>query len=131
MRNRNFCILFIAALFIQACSSDVYNNKPYLKTHSLAGKRIAILPAEVELTGNLPANYSADKKSQIEESEGRSIQSQIYSQYLFKSKSKSKKKSAVELINVDQISSKLQQAGISTGESWGDGSRQPGEIGWS
>jgi hypothetical protein len=117
MKSLKLHSLLLSILALHACSSQVYNNKSYLKAHNLAGKRIAVLPAEVELTGKLPSNYSLEKKYQIEESESKSIQRQIFSQYLYKSKSKSKK-SAVELMNVDQINSKLQQAGISLRESW-------------
>lgn len=109
----------------QACSSKVYNNKTYLNQVNLEGKRVAILPAEVELTGRLPNNFSAAKKAQAEESESKLVQAQIYNQYLFKSKS-SKKKAHVELMNVDQVNSKLQQAGIDIRESW---SMDPDSLG--
>jgi hypothetical protein len=113
-----FYTLLIGAVFITSCSSKVYNNKSYIRQSSLAGKKVAIIPVEVELTGRMPKNFTATAKSTSEESESRLIQNQIYSQFLYKSKSDSKKKQHVELINVDQVNSKLQQAGISLRDSW-------------
>lgn len=75
------------------------------------------MPAEVELTGRMPNNYSESKKQRTEEAESKLIQSQIYNQYLFKSKAGGKKKH-VDMMNVDQVNSKLQAAGIDVRESW-------------
>ncbi|MXV16965.1 hypothetical protein [Hufsiella ginkgonis] len=114
-----------AAAFLQACSSQVYNNKSYVKSNDLTGKKIAILPVEVEFTGRLPKGYSLDKKVAEEETEGVTIQNTIYSQYLYHSAKGGSRKS-VELINVDQVNSRLKANGIGVRESW---SMNPDSLG--
>jgi opacity protein-like surface antigen len=116
---------FAALMLLQACSSKVYNNKSFIQQVNFEGKRVAILPAEVELTGRMPNNYSESKKLQTEESESKLIQGQIYNQYLFSSKSGGKKKH-VDLMNVDQLNSKLQSSGINLRQSW---SMNPDSLG--
>lgn len=110
--------LTVGLLLLQACSSRVYNNEAYLKQHPIEGKKIAILPVDVELTGRLPKGMTNAQKMKMEEDEGKVIQSQLYSQYLYKSKKESKKRQAVELINVDQVNSILSDKGIGTRASW-------------
>ena len=123
-------ILIIAAValavVLQACSSKVYNNKSYLKQVNLKGKKVAILPVEVELTGRMPNNFTALKKQHAEESESKLIQNQIYSQYLFKSNSGSRKKTSIDLMNVDQVNSRLMEEGIDVRQSW---SMNPDSLG--
>ncbi len=110
--------MLAAVVLLQACSGRVYNNKAYLKQVDLEGKRVAILPVEVEFTGRLPKGMTVSKKMLREEEESTLIQNQLYSQYLFKAKSGSKKKKAVELINVDRINSILSERGIDIRDSW-------------
>jgi len=103
--------LLAAAVVLQSCSSQVYNNKTYLQQTNIEGKKIAILPVEVELTGRLPKGMTSSKKDQLEAEEGKLIQNQLFGQYLYKSK-KSKKRKAVDLINVDRINTILLEKGI-------------------
>lgn len=112
-----------AAVALQACSSQVYNNKEYVKANNLNGKKIAILPVEVEFTGRLPKG--ANSVYATEEQESASIQNLIYSQYLYKS-SQNKNRVPVELINVDQVNSRLRDNGIDTRKSW---SMNPDSLG--
>ncbi|MEJ6981677.1 hypothetical protein WG906_14510 [Pedobacter sp. P351] len=118
MKRFALSALVVTAVLLQACSSEVYNNSAYLNQAGVEGKRVAILPAEVELTGRMPADFSEAKKQQTEESESILIQQEIYNQYLFKSKPNRKKKKYVELMNVDQVNSKLREKGIDTRKSW-------------
>lgn len=108
----------LAACLLQACSSQVYNNKSYVSNNDLSGKRVAVLPVEVEFTGRLPKGYSLGDKMAAEETESTAIQNLIYSEYLYKSASKSKSRKAVQLINVDQVNSRLRDKGIDVREAW-------------
>jgi hypothetical protein len=103
--------LFAVAIVLQSCSSHVYNNKTYLQQTNIEGKKIAILPVEVELTGRLPKGMTSSKKEQLEVEEGRLIQNQIFGQYLYKSK-KGKKRKSVDVMNVDRINAVLSEKGI-------------------
>jgi hypothetical protein len=118
MKSSIICTIMMAAVLVQGCSSKVYNNKSFLDQVNLEGKKVAILPVEVELTGRLPKDFSEAKKLQSEESESKAIQSQIYSQYLFKSKSGSKKKKYVNFLSADQVNGGLTNAGIDVRKSW-------------
>jgi hypothetical protein len=126
MKGIRFGAMLLSVVLLQACSSKVYNNKSYSKQANLTGKTVAILPAEVELSGRLPNNFSMSNKAQTEESESKLIQNQIYSQYLFKAKSGGRKKARVQLLNVNQVNSKLAAAGIGVRESW---NRNPDSLG--
>lgn len=104
-------------LVLHSCSSEVYNNKAYADKSNLEGKKVAILPVEVELTGNLPKGMTNAKKSQLEYDESRMIQSQIYGQYLYRSK-KDKKKKGVEFLNVDHVNGMLLDKGVDLKQAW-------------
>ena len=117
MKRFPLIALLLSAVLFQACSTKVYNNKAWLDQVNLEGKKVAILPAVVELTGRMPANCNESKIRQTEESESKLIQQEFYNQYLFKSK-KNKRKQYVDLMNVEQVNSKLQQQGIDIRESW-------------
>jgi hypothetical protein len=114
--------LFFAGIAIvavlQSCSSEVYNNESYIRTAGLSGKKVAILPVEVEFTGNLPKGYTLDNKKGIEDKESTEIQNMVYREYLFRAKKGRKKQHSVELINIDQVNSRLRQKGIEPRESW-------------
>jgi hypothetical protein len=116
----------LAACLLQACSSQVYNNQGFVSSHNLTGKKVAILPVEVEFTGNLPKGYSIGDKMAAEDTESTAIQNLIYSEYLYKAGSGSKKRHAVELINTDQINSRLREKGIDVREAW---SMNPDSLG--
>ena len=115
---KKYLSLSLALLLLQACSHEVYNNDAYLNTTNLEGKKVAILPAEVEYTGRWPKDYTAQKKMAMEDAESISIQNMLYSEYLYHSKKPNKKQKAVELINVDQVNSRLRDRGISARSAW-------------
>lgn len=117
MKRFTLIALLLSAVLFQACSTKVYNNKAWLDQVNLDGKKVAILPAVVELTGRMPADFNGSKIRQTEESESKLIQQEFYNQYLFKSKKNNRKK-YVDLMNVEQVNSRLQQQGIDIRESW-------------
>lgn len=118
LMNNLYRGILAAAILLQSCSSQVYNNKSYLEANDIRGKKVAILPAKVEFTGRLPQGYSSEKKMSDEEKESLVIQNLIYSEYLYRARKNKRSQKSVELINPDQVNSKLKTAGISTRESW-------------
>ncbi len=115
---KKYLFLSLGLLLMQACSHEVYNNEPYLKTTNLQEKKVAILPVEVEYTGRWPKDYTEQKKRTMEETESISIQNMLYSEYLYHSTNPGKKQKPTELINVDQVNSRLRNLNISTRNSW-------------
>jgi hypothetical protein len=115
---KKYLFLSLGLLLLQACSTEVYNNEAYLKATNLQGKKVAILPVEVEYTGRWPKEYTAQKKMAMEEAESVSLQNMLYSEYLYHSKSPRKKQKAVEIINVDQVNSRLHDLGIGARNAW-------------
>ncbi|WP_207536498.1 hypothetical protein [Desertivirga arenae] len=109
--------LLAVAVVLQSCSTQVYNNRGYLKQTDINGKKVAILPVEVELTGRLPKNMTESGKTKLENDESRLIQQQLFGQYLYKSK-KGKKRKAIDLINVDRVNSTLSEKGIDARQAW-------------
>lgn len=109
----------ILAILFQSCSRTVFTNESYIASNNLQGKKVAILPAEVEFTGRLPKGLTIDKKKLIEEKEGTEIQNLVYREYLYRSKRARKKQLPVELMSMEMVNSKLKQKGITTRDSWG------------
>jgi hypothetical protein len=110
--------ILVGAVLFQSCSSEVYNNKTYLSSTDISEKKVAILPVQVEFTGKLPQDYSIEKKISMEETESTLIQNLLYSEYLYQAKRNNKKQKPIELINTDQVNSRLKSHGISIRESW-------------
>jgi len=108
----------ILVIFFQSCSRTVYNNETYIASSHLQGKKVAVLPAEVEFTGRLPKGLTIEKKLLIEEKEGTEIQNLVHREYLFRSKKARKKQLPVELMSLEMVNAKLSQIGITTRESW-------------
>lgn len=117
MNSKSILTFAAAALILAACSSKVYNNTSYVRQHDLTGKKIAVLPVDVQFTGRLPKGYSVEKKYAEEEKESLAIQNLVYSEYLYNA-SGSTKRGAVTLINTDQVNSRLASLGIEVRESW-------------
>jgi hypothetical protein len=116
------------AVILQACSSQVYNNKTYLNTKDITGEKVAIVPVRVDFTGRLPQGYSLQEKLAGEEAESTLIQNLLYDEYFYRAKRNSKKQKAVQLISPDQINSRLKAHGISIRDSWSLSADSLGKI---
>lgn len=117
MRYWFFASVAIVAV-LQSCSREVYNNESYTKTSYLDGKKVAFLPVEVEFTGNLPKGYTVENKRTTEDKESIEIQNIIYREYLFRARRNKKKQHPVQIINTEQVNSRLRERGISSRRSW-------------
>lgn len=106
------------AAMLTSCSHDVYNNKAFLKTNSLAGKTLAVLPVEVTLTGSQPKN--ADWYAE-EQSTGLSIQSELEHAYLVHTTTHSPKKHQhqVKMLDVNTVNQRLKTRVADLRTTWG------------
>ena len=110
---KNYTHLLIALLlcsFCISCNNRVYNNRVFLSQNSIENKTIAILPAEVILSGKLPKGMTDKEKIIQEQSESKFYQELLYSEFLDKSKSFKKDKYGVHFINPQEVNSKLIKA---------------------
>jgi hypothetical protein len=117
MRSVFFAGVAIVAV-LQSCSNEVYNNESYIRTSSIRGKKVAILPVEVEFTGRLPKGYTFENKKITEDKESTDIQNMVYREYLYRAKKGRRKQHSVEIMNIDQVNSRLRDRGIDPRESW-------------
>ena len=60
--------------FCISCNNRVYNNKVFLSQNFIENKTIAILPAEVILSGKLPKGMTDKEKVMQEQSESKFYQ---------------------------------------------------------
>ena len=107
---KNYTHLLIALLlcsFCISCNNRVYNNRVFLSQNSIENKTIAILPAEIILSGKLPKGMTDKEKMMQEQSESKFYQDLLYSEFLDKSKSSKKDKYGVHFINPQEVNRKL------------------------
>ena len=110
---KNYTHLLIALLlcsFCISCNNRVYNNRVFLSQNSIENKTIAILPAEVILSGKLQKGMTDTEKMLQEQSESKFYQELLYSEFLDKSRSFKKNKYGVHFINPQEVNSKLIKA---------------------
>lgn len=117
MRYLFFAGVAIVAV-LQSCSREVYNNESFIRTSELNGKTVAILPVDVEFTGNLPKGYTIANKKATEDKESTEIQNMVFREYLYRAKKARKKQKSVEILSVEQVNSRLREGGIAPRDSW-------------
>lgn len=100
-------LTIVSILLLSACSNRVYNNEAFISLNNLNNKTVAILPVDVILTGNMPKNFSEEQKINQQKLESKYFQEMLYTEFLDKSISASKKKSNVNFLNPNQVNSKL------------------------
>ncbi len=117
---KHFIKLFIPILILLAsCSSNVYQDEAFFSKPGPGGRTLAVLPAEVVFTGNLPKNWSPDRISKMEIEQSRKIQESVYDDLLFHATSKKvRNKWGVKLMDFRVINNKLEENGISIQDSW-------------
>lgn len=109
-----FCLVFA----LTSCSHEVYNNKSFLAANSLEGKKLAVLPVEVYLTGNQPKN--ADLYAE-EQSISLSMQNELEQAYLSHTSSHSPKKHQhrVQMVDVNTVNKRLRTRVADLRTTWG------------
>lgn len=111
--------LVFIVLSITSCSSKVYSDKSFLSKSKQEVQTLAVLPAELIFSGNLPKNWSAERIAKMESEQSYSVQESIYDQLLLHAKSKAiRNKWQVSVMDYRVINSKLESSGISLKDSW-------------
>jgi hypothetical protein len=112
-------LLIPGLLLLASCSPKVYKDKAFFSKPNSGTQILAVLPAEVIFTGNLPKNWGPDRVSKMEIEQSGKIQESIYDELLFHAaNSDLRNKWSVKLMDFRLINSKLQEKGISIKESW-------------
>jgi len=112
-------LLIPGLLLLASCSSKVYKDKAFFSKPEPGTQILAVLPAEVIFTGNLPKNWGPDRVSKMEIEQSGKIQESIYDELLFHAtNSDLRNKWSVKLMDFRLINSKLQEKGISIKDSW-------------
>lgn len=98
-------MLIIATVFT-SCSREIYNNKEYLSSHNLEGKKLAVLPVEVFYSGQRPAK--ADWYAE-EQTASLNLQADIAQTFLaYKNEHERKNQQfKVKLMSADTVNNKL------------------------
>ncbi|MEJ7778232.1 MAG: hypothetical protein WKF68_01480 [Daejeonella sp.] len=112
-------LILPAILFVTACNSNVYKDKAFFSKATLSGQTLAVLPAEVSYSGNLPKNWDADRVQKMENEESLKLQQLIHDDFLYHASSKPiRNKWDVRLLDVKLINDRLEKSGISIHDSW-------------
>ncbi len=118
MRYIFLAILPVLVLF-SSCSSDVYRDKSFFSKANLSGQTLAVLPAEVTFTGNLPKNWNEGRIAKMENEESARLQREVYDDFLYHASSKTlRKKWDITLLDNKIVNDRLQKSGISLHDSW-------------
>lgn len=105
-----FLALSIATL--SACNNRIYTNSAFLKQHDITNKKVAILPAQVILTGKIPKGVDNAQIAQQVKSESKFYQDLFYAEFLAKATSEKNGKYGVSFIEPSEINSLLTKNGI-------------------
>ncbi len=112
-------LISFAILFISACNSNVYKDKAFFSQAKLNGQTLAVLPAEVSYSGNLPKNWDAARVLKMENEQSLKLQQAIHDDFLYNASSKTvRKKWDVRLLDIKLINDRLEKKGISIHDSW-------------
>ncbi len=122
-------ILIPGLLLLASCSSKVYKDKAFFSKPDPGTQILAVLPAEVFFTGNLPKNWGPDRISKMEIEQSGKIQESIYDDLLFHATSGGlRNKWSVKLMDFRLVNSKLEENGISIKDSWNRSSAELAKI---
>lgn len=114
-----FTLLIPAVLVLASCNSQVYKDKSFFSKNNVSGQTLAVLPAEVIFTGNLPKNWDEERILKMENEESSRLQQEVYDDFLYHASDKViRKKQDVKLIDIKVINDKLEKNGISLKDSW-------------
>ncbi len=114
---------------LSGCSGRLYKDQSFLSQANLSNQKVAVVPVEVNLTGNFPKTWTADKIAMMKKEGSVRYQEEIYQDFLLKSKSRPvKKKWKVELMDVQEVNQRLAKNNVSVEDSWKMTSRELAEI---
>ncbi len=112
-------LILSLVLVIASCSSNVYKDKSFLSKTNLSGQTLAVLPAEVIYSGNLPKNWDADRIEKMEIEGSSRLQQEVHDDFLYHASDRAiRKKWDINLIDVKVVNDRLEKNGISLKDSW-------------
>ena len=112
-------LILPAILILASCSSKVYMDKAFFSKTQPGTQTLAVLPAEVLFTGNLPKTWGPDRLVQMEAEQSTAFQEAIYQNFLFHAADKMiRNKWDVTMMDIRVINAKLKEQGISLQDSW-------------
>ncbi len=112
-------LILPAVLIISSCSSNVYKDKSFFSKANLSGQTLAVLPAEVTFSGNLPKNWNDGHIAKMEDEESSRLQQEVYDDFLYHASDRSiRKKWDIKLLDIKVINDRLEKSGISLKDSW-------------
>lgn len=109
-------LALFALIFFGSCAHKYYKNSSF-EQRTARHKNIAILPAEMILTGTPPKNISAEDIAKIEEIESRTFQNSLYNGILRHANSR-KYYTTIYVQDISTTLKLLEDNGISIRDSW-------------
>ncbi len=108
-----------AILVMASCNSNVYKDKAFFSKASLSGQTLAVLPAEVTYSGNLPKNWDAARIAKMENEESSRLQQEVYDDFLYHASERVvRKKWEIKLMDIKVVNDRLEKSGVSLKDSW-------------
>lgn len=112
-------LILPAILVVAGCNSNVYKDKLFFSKANLSGQTLAVLPAEVTYSGNLPKNWNAARIEKMESEESSRLQQEVYADFLYHASNRAvRKKWDIKLIDIKVVNDRLEKSGISLKDSW-------------
>ncbi|SKB80077.1 hypothetical protein [Daejeonella lutea] len=106
-------------LVLTSCNANVYKDKSFFSKANLDGQTLAVLPAEVTYTGNLPKNWDDARISRMENEASSRLQQEVYEDFLYHASDRDiRKKYGIKLIDIKLVNDRLEKSGISFKDSW-------------
>ena len=112
-------LIFPVVLVIASCSSNVYRDKSFFSNTNISGQSLAVLPAEVIYTGNLPKNWDSDRIEKMEGEASVRLQQEVYDDFIYHASDRIlRKKYDIRLIDTKVVNDRLEKNGITLKDSW-------------
>ena len=113
-----FTYILPIVLVIASCNSNVYRDKAFFLRSNLSGQTLAVLPAEVTYTGNLPKNWDSDRIEKMEKEASLRFQQEVHDDFLFHASDRAvRKKWDIRLLDIKVVNDRLEKNGISLMDS--------------
>ncbi|MEJ7691616.1 hypothetical protein [Daejeonella sp.] len=112
-------LILPAVLIIASCNSNVYKDKAFFSKVNLSGQTLAVLPAEVTYSGNLPKSWDDARITKMENEASSGLQQEVYDDFLYHASDRAvRKKWNIKLMDIKVVNDRLEKSGISLKDSW-------------
>lgn len=122
-------LILPAILVLSSCNSNVYKDKSFFSKADLNGQTLAVLPAEVSYTGNLPKNWDEARIIRMENEASSRLQQEVYDDFLYHASDREvRKKYGIKLMDIKVVNDRLEKSGVSLKDSWAMPSEEIAKI---